>query len=160
MGWARAARSPFRGVLYISRCLAAYNRVAADRHKVSGLALPSRSESCHYPSLDIHTSCVLQAPYASVETRAAELYPFVIGVRHRVRDKYDSLSKIASVEAPLRILHEAKDAIIPLRHAETLFVAANEPKTMVVYSEAHHDDFSREQILTPLLTTARKYEFI
>jgi fermentation-respiration switch protein FrsA (DUF1100 family) len=100
---------------------------------------------------------VLQAPYTSVETRAAELYPFVIGVRHLVRDKYDSLSKIASVEAPLLILHGAKDAVIPLRHAETLFAAANEPKTMVVYSEAHHDDFSGEQILTPLVKTTRKY---
>ena len=71
---------------------------------------------------------VLQAPYTSVETRAAELCPFVIGVRHLVRDKYDSLSKIASVEAPLLILHGAKDAIIPLRHGETLFAAANQPK--------------------------------
>ena len=32
---------------------------------------------------------VLQAPYTSLETRAAELYPFVIGVRHLVRDKYE-----------------------------------------------------------------------
>jgi uncharacterized protein len=61
---------------------------------------------------------VLQASYTSVETRAAELYPFVIGVRHLVRDKYDSLSKIGSVEAPLLMLHGAKDAIIPLRHGE------------------------------------------
>ena len=34
---------------------------------------------------------VLQAPYTSVETRAAELCPVVIGVRHLVRDKYDFL---------------------------------------------------------------------
>src|SRR5580704_7863734 len=84
---------------------------------------------------------VLQAPYTSVETRAAELCPFVIGVRHLVRDKYDSLSKIASV---------------PLRHGETLFATANQPKTMVVYGEAHHYDYSGEQILTPLVNTARK----
>jgi hypothetical protein len=30
---------------------------------------------------------MLHAPYTSVETRAAELCPFVIGVRHLVRDK-------------------------------------------------------------------------
>jgi uncharacterized protein len=103
---------------------------------------------------------VLQAPYTSVETRAAELYPFVIGVRHLVRDKYDSLSKIGSVDAPLLVLHGAKDAIIPVRHGEALFAAANQPKTMVVYPEAHHDDYSSEQILTPLVETARKYELI
>jgi hypothetical protein len=31
---------------------------------------------------------------------------------------------------------------------------------MVVYPEAHHDDYSRGQILTPLLETARKYGLI
>jgi len=102
---------------------------------------------------------VLQAPDTSVETRAAELYPFVIGVRRLVRDRYDSLSKIASVEAPILILRGAK-AIIPLRHGETLFATANQPKTMVVYSEAHHDDYRGEQILTPLVKTARKYGLI
>jgi uncharacterized protein len=66
------------------------------------------------------------------------------------------LSKIGSVEAPLLMLHGAKDAIIPLRHGEVLFAAANQPKTMVVYPEAHHDDYSGEQILTPLVETARK----
>ena len=103
---------------------------------------------------------VLQAPYTSVETRAAELYPFVIGVRHLVRDKYNSLSKISSVKAPLLILHGAKDAIIPLRHGEALFAAANQPKTLVVYPEAHHDDYSGEQLLTPLVEAARKYGLI
>ncbi|HUB63726.1 MAG TPA: alpha/beta hydrolase [Methylocella sp.] len=103
---------------------------------------------------------VLQASYTSVETRAAELYPFVIGVRHLVRDKFDSVSKIGSVESPLLMLHGAKDAIIPLRHGKALFAAANQPKTLVVYPEAHHDDFGSEQILTPLLETARKYGLI
>jgi hypothetical protein len=50
----------------------------------------------------------------------------------------------------------AKDAIIPLRHGEVLFAAAHQPKTMVVYPEAHHDDYSGEQILTPLVEAARE----
>ena len=103
---------------------------------------------------------VLQASYTSLETRAAELYPFVIGVRHLVRDKYNSLSKIGSIEAPLLMLHGAKDAIIPLRHGEALFAWANQPKTMVVYQEVRHDDYSGEQILTPLVKAARKYGLI
>jgi len=53
------------------------------------------------------------------------------------------------------MLHGAKDAIIPLRHGEVLFAAAHQPKTMVVYPEAHHDDYSGEQILTPLVERAR-----
>jgi len=65
----------------------------------------------------------LEAAYTSVETRSAELYPFVLGVRNLVLDKYDSLSKIKDVHAPLLMLHGQRDEIIPLSHARTLFAA-------------------------------------
>lgn len=100
---------------------------------------------------------VLEAAYTSVETRSAELYPFVLGVRRLVRDKYDSLSKIKNVHAPLLMLHGELDPVIPLVHGKTLFAAANEPKQMVVYPGVHHFDFTPEQTIVPLLNEARKY---
>jgi fermentation-respiration switch protein FrsA (DUF1100 family) len=103
---------------------------------------------------------VLEAAYTSVETRSAELYPFVIGVRHLVLDKYDSLSKIKAVHAPLLMLHGRRDDIIPLAHGEALFGAANEPKEIVVYPEVHHADYSTAQTVVPLLASARKYGLI
>lgn len=102
----------------------------------------------------------LQAPYTSVETRAAEIYPFVVGLRRLVRDKYNSAAKIGEVEAPILVLHGAKDALIPLRHGEALFAAANEPKTMVVYPDAHHADYTCPQIITPLREAAVKHGLI
>jgi len=56
---------------------------------------------------------VLQVLHVSGDAPADSIP--LIGVRHLVRDKYDSLSKIARAEAPLLILHGAKDAVIPLR---------------------------------------------
>ena len=104
---------------------------------------------------------VLQAPYTSVETRAAELYPFVIGVRHLVRDKYElAVENRQCRRHRFSFCMGRKTPSFRCAMPKALFAAANEPKTMVVYSEAHHDDFSGEQILTPLMKTARKYGLI
>lgn len=103
---------------------------------------------------------VLEAPYTSVETRSAELYPFVLGVRKLVLDKYNSLDKINMVTSPLLILHGELDTVIPVSHGRALFEAANEPKTMVVYPAVHHVDYSNEQITIPLIDAARKYKLL
>jgi fermentation-respiration switch protein FrsA (DUF1100 family) len=102
----------------------------------------------------------LEAAYTSVETRSAELYPFVLGVRQLVLDKYDSLSKIKNVHAPLLMLHGQLDPVIPLAHGETLFAAANEPKQLVVYPHVHHADYSNEQIVVPLVAKAKQLKLI
>lgn len=103
---------------------------------------------------------MLEAAYTSVETRSAELFYYILGVRYLVRDKYDSLSKIGKVRAPLVMIHGTLDPTIPIRHGRKLFEAANEPKTLVVYPEVHHTDFTNEQIVSPLLNAARKYRLI
>jgi pimeloyl-ACP methyl ester carboxylesterase len=103
---------------------------------------------------------MLEAAYTSVETRSAELYPFVLGVRSLVLDKYDSLAKIKNVHAPLLMLHGQRDEIIPLAHARTLFAAANDPKQMVVYPDLHHTDYSNGQIIVPLIDAVRKYKIV
>jgi fermentation-respiration switch protein FrsA (DUF1100 family) len=70
---------------------------------------------------------LLEAPYISVATRAAEIYPW-LPVRWLIRDHYDSLEKITRVTAPLLIFHGEDDSIIPIKHGRTLFAAANHPK--------------------------------
>jgi fermentation-respiration switch protein FrsA (DUF1100 family) len=100
---------------------------------------------------------MLEAAYTSVETRSAELYPFVLGVRNLVLDKYDSLSKIKDVHAPLLMVHGQRDEVIPLAHGRALLEGANEPKQIVVYPDVHHADYSNGQILVPLMDAVKKY---
>jgi fermentation-respiration switch protein FrsA (DUF1100 family) len=119
----------------------------------SGVAVQMAIE--HPPAL-----LVLEAAYTSVETRSAELYPFVIGAKHLVLDKYDSLKKISGLKSPLLMLHGALDATIPLRHGQTLFAAAPEPKQIVVYPTVNHADYNNAQILTPLLAAAQRHGLI
>ncbi len=83
---------------------------------------------------------VLEAPYTSVETRAAELYPY-LPTRLILKDKFYSEMKIKSVHAPLLILQGDKDMVIPIRHGRKLFGLANEPKAMIEYPGIGHTDF-------------------
>lgn len=119
----------------------------------SGVAVQMASENA--PGL-----LMLEAAYTSVETRSAELFPYVLFARTLVRDKYNSMAKIRSVRAPLVMIHGARDDTIPLRHGRELFAAAHEPKSMIVYPDVNHTDYTNEQILTPLNNTARQYHLL
>ncbi len=119
----------------------------------SGVAVQMASERA--PAL-----LMLEAAYTSVETRSAEMFPYIAFVRQLVRDKYNSLAKIRAVRAPLLMIHGAVDSTIPLHHGRALFSAACEPKSMLVYPEVHHTDYTNEQIITPLLNTARQYKLL
>jgi len=82
---------------------------------------------------------VLQAPFTSVWQRAAELYPFV-PARWLVMDRFDNLGRIAEVGAPLLIVHDEADGVIPAAHGRRLLEAAREPKTGVFIPDADHND--------------------
>lgn len=83
---------------------------------------------------------VLEAPYTSVARRAQEIY-FFIPTYFLVRDRYDSIDKIANVKSPLLIMHGEKDLTIPVSHGKKLFAAANEPKQLKLFPTVGHTDF-------------------
>jgi fermentation-respiration switch protein FrsA (DUF1100 family) len=58
-----------------------------------------------------------------------------------VRNKYDTLSKIAGINTPLLILHSRQDEFFPMSHAERLLAAAREPKRLVELRGGHNDAF-------------------
>jgi uncharacterized protein len=81
---------------------------------------------------------VLEAPFCSVGASAVYRYPMFPMAPWLVRDKFDSLSKIARVGAPLLIVHGERDAVTPVRFGRALFAAANEPKDSRFYPEGGH----------------------
>ncbi len=96
---------------------------------------------------------LLEAPFTSLWKRAAEIH-WYMPVKWMVWDKYDSLSKIETVKAPLLIFHNTGDKIVPYRHGQALFEAASEPKEIVTFESNQHVAFDR-----PLLVQKTK-EFL
>ncbi|MDQ7249558.1 alpha/beta hydrolase [Dongia sedimenti] len=82
---------------------------------------------------------ILRSPYTSMPDVAAEAF-WYLPARWLVRDRFDSLSKIARSKAPLFIFHGADDALIPIRLGQELFAAASEPKTWLTVEGVGHND--------------------
>ena len=57
-----------------------------------------------------------------------------------VRDRFDSLSRIADVNAPLLIVHGDSDTLIPSTLGRALFAAAREPKRALWIPTGGHSD--------------------
>lgn len=89
-----------------------------------------------YPS----RALVLETPYTSMVDAASYHYPFV-PVRWLLLDRYDSLSKISRIHAPVFVIQGEADEVIPVSQGRALFAAANEPKEAVWLPGAHHNDY-------------------
>lgn len=57
-------------------------------------------------------------------------------------ERFDSLSQIARIQAPLLMLHGSRDDTIPIALGERLFAAAHEPKQWVRVDGAGHSDLN------------------
>lgn len=82
---------------------------------------------------------ILQAPFTSVADRAQEIY-FFVPAKLLVRDRFDNLSRIARLGAPLLIVHGERDATVPAAHGRRLLAAAREPKRGIFVASAGHND--------------------
>src|ERR1043165_771408 len=82
---------------------------------------------------------ILEAPYTSIADVAAAAFPFA-PVRWFVRDPFHSDQRIADVTCPVLIMHGGRDTTIPIRFGEKLYEFAREPKQMVRFAEAAHND--------------------
>lgn len=82
---------------------------------------------------------ILESPFPSVSYMARRLYPF-LPVWPLLRTKYDSLSKIVEVQAPLLVLHGDSDDIVPVEAGKEVFEAAREPKEFYIIPGARHND--------------------
>jgi fermentation-respiration switch protein FrsA (DUF1100 family) len=86
----------------------------------------------------------LEAPFTSAADIAAKLYPW-LPVKLLMKDRFDSLSRIREVHAPLLVIHGERDELIPLNAGKRLFAAANEPKEMIVVEGGSHGSIFGEE---------------
>ena len=82
---------------------------------------------------------VLESPFSSIADVAQTHYPFV-PARWLVKDRFDSVAKIAAIGTPLLILHGGRDRVVPQRFGRRLFAAAAQPKENRWFDEAGHSD--------------------
>lgn len=80
---------------------------------------------------------VLQSPFTSLAAVARYHYPWI---PLKPWDKYDSLSRIQSINTALLVLHGTDDKTVPYNEGVILFKAANSPKKMLTFSGYDHNN--------------------
>lgn len=84
---------------------------------------------------------ILESPFTSVAAVAQYHYPFVPAAL-LVWDRFDSLSRITQVKAPILVLRGGNDAVVPGRFSQALFDAAPEPKESWFAPDAGHEELA------------------
>lgn len=85
----------------------------------------------------------LEAPYASVAEVAAQRYWWV-PVNYLIKDRYDSLARIAEIGVPLLIHHGDVDRAVPIASGRKLYDRAKAPKQFVELKGQGHFIFHEE----------------
>lgn len=80
---------------------------------------------------------ILEAPFTSYPDVGVVHYPW-LPVRWLALDRYETLSKIGRVKAPLMVIHGTTDKTVPFDQGKKVFEAANEPKTSFFVEGAGH----------------------
>jgi len=82
---------------------------------------------------------VLVSPFASVRDMASLTLPFP-PAGWLVRNHYDSVSRIQTLNVPVLVLHGDLDETVPKSQGRRLYEAANQPKRFQVLEGAAHND--------------------
>ena len=145
-GYGRSEGSPSERGLYLDAdgalaYLGSRDDVRSDRIVYFGRSLGG-AVAVDLASRQVPHGLILESPLPSVELVARKAYPVVPSavVRRFVRGRYDALSKIGTISAPVLVLHGDRDEIMPLEGARQLFEAAPGPKQFHVIPGAGHND--------------------
>ena len=82
---------------------------------------------------------ITESPFTSVSALARHTTPW-LPVWPLLRTRYDSLSRIGQIKAPLLVIHGQVDQIVPFKMGRELYEAAPEPKGFHAIPNAGHND--------------------
>lgn len=83
---------------------------------------------------------ILESGFTSVPDLGAEVYPW-LPVRWLTRFHYSVKESLSNIQRPVLIIHSREDELIPFRHGQELFAAANPPKQFLEIRGGHNDAY-------------------
>jgi fermentation-respiration switch protein FrsA (DUF1100 family) len=82
---------------------------------------------------------VLEAPPSSI-AEVAQSHYWYLPAKWLLLDKWDSISRITRIGAPLLVFHGEQDRTVPARFGKKLFAAAAEPKESFYLPSGNHNN--------------------
>jgi fermentation-respiration switch protein FrsA (DUF1100 family) len=88
---------------------------------------------------------IVESAFTSVPELGGELYWWFPAVRWASRFRYPTREFVRQVRCPVLVVHSRNDELIPFRHGESIFAAANEPRTLLELHGSHNDAHVRSE---------------
>lgn len=99
---------------------------------------------------------VLEAPFTSVPDIAAANDQIPDSLLPRIRDRWDSLSRVDVLTAPLMVIHGPRDSVVPFSQGKQLFAAApSKRKRFREVAGAGHADLWRSDVISEVTAFIR-----
>jgi fermentation-respiration switch protein FrsA (DUF1100 family) len=143
-GYGRSQGKPSEAGTYLDveaawRYLTSKRSIAPSRIVLFGRSLGA-AVAAHQATLHPPGALIVESSFTSVPDMAAELYP-LLPARLLSRLDYNVQQLLQRVSCPLLVVHSRDDEIIPFRHGQALYAAANEPKQFLELRGGHNDGF-------------------
>lgn len=100
---------------------------------------------------------VLEAPFPSASAVAGKVFWFLPGVNLLVWRQFDTARRLASINAPLLVVHCTQDPVIPPEMGERVFADAHPPKSILRVSGYCHEEAA---IISPQKYQDRLRDFL
>ncbi len=88
---------------------------------------------------------ILESTFTSVPDAAQDIYPW-LPARWLSRLRHSTAEYVRDVRVPVLVVHSRDDEIIPFHHGESIFEAANEPRTMIALRGGHNDALASDEL--------------
>ncbi len=83
---------------------------------------------------------VLEVPFNSMEEVVRAIVPIPFPLKWIIRDKYENREMLSRINTPLLITAGSEDRLVPAKLARDLFNYAGEPKKIIIYQGASHNN--------------------
>jgi fermentation-respiration switch protein FrsA (DUF1100 family) len=85
---------------------------------------------------------VLEAPFPSAARLARRVFWFLPGLSLLVHSQFDTLARLAEINAPVLIVHCRQDPVIPFHFGQEVYGAARSPKEFLPIDGQCHEEAS------------------
>ena len=99
---------------------------------------------------------ILQSPYTSMKEIGGMKFP-IFPVGFLLKDRFDSISKIAKITQKLFLFHGEKDIVVPVSLGKKLFAAARGEKEIYLIPEAAHANIMTLHMAKKIISVISTY---
>lgn len=89
-------------------------------------------------SVNDEAGVIVESTFTSIADVVGTMRWGWLSVRPLITQKFDSIDKVASIHAPLLVVHGTADPLIPVKLGRHLYEAAQSPKRLIIVEGATH----------------------